>query len=107
MSILNLRSGYYQEPSREEDRDETTWTTPFGIYRFKVMPLGLRNAGATFQRLADRIRTILFFLLLLVYIDDFVLLSKAFKAHLAEMRQAFEQFRKFGLRINWDKCNFC
>ena len=67
---LDLKWGYHQVPVREEDRDITTWITPFGVYRFKRMLFGLRNSGATFQRLIDQLRKLLTLLLLLLYLDD-------------------------------------
>ena len=48
MSTLDLRSGYHEIPIRQDDHDENAWTTPFGVYCFKVIHFGLRNAGATF-----------------------------------------------------------
>ena len=52
-SKFDLARGFYQVPLEETDRDKTTFLTPFGKFRFKVMPFGLRNDPATFQRLMD------------------------------------------------------
>ena len=59
MATIDLRSSFWQIPVRRQDRDKTAFITPFGVFRFRVMPFGLRNAGATLQRLVDRIRAIL------------------------------------------------
>ena len=107
ISTFDMRSGYHQVPVRESDKDETAWITPFGVFRFRVMPFGLRNAGATFQRLVDRLRALLWMLLLLAYLDDLAYLSKSFLDHLEGMRRLFEKLREFGLRLNRTKCNLC
>ena len=51
MSFLNAYQGYHQIPMSGLDQEKTTFITPRGIYCYKVMPFGLKNAGATYQRL--------------------------------------------------------
>ena len=70
------------------------------------MPFGLFNTVATQKRLADRIRSGLARLGLLVYVDDFALISESLGAHLSELRQVFQKYVKIGLRLNQDKCKF-
>ena len=52
-STFDLRSGYHQVQMASEDADKTSFVTRKGTFRFKVLPFGLTNAGATFQRVMD------------------------------------------------------
>ena len=51
LSFLDAYSGYNQIRMKEEDEDKTTFITPFGVYCYTTMPFGLKNAGATYQRM--------------------------------------------------------
>lgn len=109
MSTLDMRSGFWQVSVREQDRDKTAFLTPFGAYRFKRMPFGLKNAPSTFQRLIDRLRSgaSLKNVTLLAYQDDLLLISQgSFEQHVSDLRAVFERLRLFKLRANRDKCVF-
>ncbi|XP_063635205.1 uncharacterized protein LOC134805954 [Cydia splendana] len=108
MSTLDMRSGFWQVSVRPEDRDKTAFVSPFGTYRFKRMPFGLKNSPSTFQRLIDRLRSgsSLQQVTLLAYQDDLLVISEGFNQHLADLRAVFERLRMFGLRANREKCVF-
>lgn len=106
MSTTDLRSGYWQVPVREEDRDKTAFISPFGLFRFKRMPFGLKNAPSTFQRLIDRLRNSLPDIVILAYLDDLIIISTSFEEHLADIERLFKQLNKYNLRANRDKCVF-
>lgn len=103
-----MRSGFWQVAVRPEDRDKTAFVSPFGTYRFKRMPFGLKNAPSTFQRLIDRLRSgsSLQNVTLLAYQDDLLVISEGFEQHVADVRDVFQRLRMFGLRANREKCVF-
>ncbi|XP_036322142.1 uncharacterized protein LOC118736151 [Rhagoletis pomonella] len=107
MTTLDLQCGYFQIAVAEKDRDKTCLITPFGTYRFKRMPFGLRNAPETFQRLIDRFKTALPNIQILAYLDDNIICSHSFLNHLKDLHIVFEKLEKFKLGVNNAKCRFC
>lgn len=105
-STLDLASGYWQIPVAREDRIKTAFKTKEGLYQFKVMPFGLCNAPATFQRAMDQLLAGLKWNSCLVYIDDIVIFSKTFAEHLQHLKQVFERIRKSRFHLKAEKCSF-
>ncbi|GFU68055.1 retrovirus-related Pol polyprotein from transposon 297 [Trichonephila clavipes] len=100
---IDLKSGYHQVNVKPADRDKTAFVCPFGTYRFKRMPFGLKNAPATFQRLIDIFRR---GLPVLTYLDDIIIMSPTFEQHLADLEAVFKRLMAFKLRANREKCLF-
>ncbi len=73
---MDMQSGYWQVEVKPEDRQKTAFTTPDGLYHFKVMPFVLTNAPVTFQRLMDVFLSGLKWNNCLVYLDDIAIFSK-------------------------------
>jgi len=69
---LDLRSGYYNIPIADEDRDKSAFITRKGCHRFTVMPFGLTCAPSVFQRLMDFVLAGLSYITCLVYLDDII-----------------------------------
>lgn len=107
MSTIDLRSGYFQVSVREPDRDKTAFITPYGTYRFLRLPMGLKTAPMTFQRLMDKFRAGVGDVLVLAYLDDLIVLSTSFESHLEDLQKVFDRLRVFKLRANRGKCTFC
>ena len=105
-SVMDLKTGYWQVAVDEKDRDKTAFITPHGLYRFKVMPMGLTNAPATFQRLMDMVLAGFKWKICLVYLDDIVVFSKDFESHLSNLAMVFKALVKHNLKLKLGKCYF-
>ena len=101
---LDLTKAYYQVPMAPEDKKKTCICTPFGSFVFNVMPFGLLNAGATFQRVIDQIMGDLPYCF--CYMDNILVASRNEHKHLQHLRQVFQRLQDNGLVVNFAKCEF-
>ncbi|XXG88794.1 hypothetical protein AAC387_Pa12g0960 [Persea americana] len=106
MSFLDAYWGYHQIPLYAADQERTAFITPRGTYCYKVMPFGLKNAGATYQRLVTKMFQAQLGKTVEVYINDMVVKSKRSQDHLTDLRQIFDILRQFQLKLNASKCAF-
>jgi hypothetical protein len=105
-STLDLTSGFWQVAMHAIDQEKTAFSTKFGTYEFTVMPFGLCNAPATFQRLMDNVFYDVTWKFVLVYMDDIIIYSKTLEDHCAHLEQVIQLLIKAGLKLNPDKCDF-
>ncbi|UYV77192.1 K02A2.6-like [Cordylochernes scorpioides] len=84
-STMDMRSGYWQIEVDDKDREKTAFITPDGLYEFNVMPFGLCNAPATFERMIDNVLRGLKWDMCLCYLDDIVVYGSTFKEHLTRL----------------------
>ncbi|RVW52832.1 Transposon Ty3-I Gag-Pol polyprotein [Vitis vinifera] len=106
LSFLDAFSGYHQILMSSADEEKTTFITPHGPYCYKVMPFGLKNAGATYQRLMTKIFKPLVGRTVEVYIDDIVVKSKTREEHVLHLQEVFHLLRKYDMKLNSSKCAF-
>ncbi|XP_065050312.1 uncharacterized protein LOC135680360 [Musa acuminata AAA Group] len=106
LSFMDAFSGYNQIKMTPEDQDHTAFLTDQGAYFYKVMPFGLKNAGATYQRTVNKMFAHQIGRNMEVYVDDMIVKSQEAGAHLANLTEAFATLRKFGMRLNPMKCAF-
>jgi hypothetical protein len=106
MSFLYAFQGYHQIALSAEDRAKTTFITPLGIYCYKVMPFGLKNAGATYQRMVTKMFKDQIGKTMEIYIDDMVVKSRLSQDHLKDLTETFRVLRLHKLRLNASKCVF-
>ncbi|UYV66261.1 hypothetical protein LAZ67_4001049 [Cordylochernes scorpioides] len=105
-SAIDLRSGYWQVEVEERDKEKTAFTTTHGLYEFNVMPFGLCNAPATFERNMENMLGNLRWQICLCYLDDVIIYSPDFPTHLKRLEAVFRCFRESNLRLNDKKCRF-
>ena len=103
-STLDLQSGYWQVEMSEKDRGKTAFITAYGLYQFRVMPFGLCNAPATFERLMTKVLDELIDNICLVYLDDVIVHSSSVLEQLTRLDTILGRLKKFGLKLNPKKC---
>jgi len=101
-----MHAGYWQIPMTEEDKSKTAFITDSGLYEFNVMPCGLINATATFQRYKDRVLAGLKWTSLLVYLHDGCISSKTLDDHLQRQESAYKRFKAYKLKLNAESVTF-
>nr|XP_025684548.1 uncharacterized protein LOC112785303 [Arachis hypogaea] len=106
LSFMDAYSGYNQIQMHPSDQNKTAFITEYGNYCYKVMPFGLKNAGATYQRLMDKIFAKQIGRNIEIYVDDMVAKTKIGKNHLDDLTEIFGQLRKYNMRLNPEKCAF-
>ena len=106
LSFLDAFSGYHRIPMHPPDAKKTSFITPHGLYCYNVMPFGLKNAGATYQRLVKKMFQPLLDHTMEVYIDDMLVKSKQRPDHAAHLQKTFNLLREYGMKLNPLKCAF-
>nr|KYP60058.1 Transposon Ty3-I Gag-Pol polyprotein [Cajanus cajan] len=105
-SFLDAYSGYNQIKMHPADEEKTAFITESANFCYKVMPFGLKNAGATFQRLMDKVFQGQIGRNIEIYVDDMVVKSNSVADHLADLAEIFGELRKNNMRLNLEKCTF-
>lgn len=105
-STLDLRSGYWQIEMSKDSKEKTAFITHNGLYEFNVLPFGLCNSPATFQRLMTHALRGLEWDICLVYIDDLIIFSRTFDDHLINLKKVFHRLREANVRLKPSKCYF-
>ncbi|XP_004306016.1 PREDICTED: uncharacterized protein LOC101304797 [Fragaria vesca subsp. vesca] len=108
LSFMDGTAGYHQIPVAEEDLHKTAFRCLgfAGAFEYVVMPFGLKNAGATYQRAMNLIFHDILGKLIEVYIDDVVVKTKTQATHIEDLRQVFTRMHRHNLKMNPAKCVF-
>ena len=83
-----------------DDQDKTAFVTADGLYNFKVMPYGLCNSGATFERLMELVLAGLHWMTCLLYVDGIICFSKTVKEHITRLDEILSRIREAGLKLS-------
>jgi hypothetical protein len=105
-SFMDGFSRYNQIKIALEDKAKTTFVTPWGTYCYKVMPFGLKNVGATYQRAMMTLFHDMMHKEIEVYVDDMIAKSKRGEDHVKVLKKLFKRLRKYELKLNPAKCSF-
>ena len=106
LMFMDAFSRYNQIKMDEEDQEKTAFITSQGLYCYKVMPFGLKNAEATNQRLVNKMFNKQIDRNMEVYVDDMLVKSKEKLAHLDDLKETFATLNQYQMKLNLSKCVF-
>ena len=105
-SMMDLASGYWQVAMSPEAKRKAAFVTNEGLFQFRVMPFGLCNAPATFERFMDRVLCGMRWSRCLVYLDDVISFGKSVPEALMRLEEVLARLSDFGLQLKAKKCTF-
>ena len=105
-TTIDLANGYWQIEMEEKDKEKTAFICEQGLYEFNVMPFGLKNAPATFQRLMNKLFREYLNDFAAVYIDDIMIYSKTFEEHLHHIELILKKLKEVNLMLKLVKCKW-
>ena len=106
LSFMDTFSGYNQIRKHEDDQEKTSFVTSQGLFCYRVMSFGLKNAGTTYQRLMNRMFAPQIGRYVQVYVDDMLVKSRREEDHLKDLRETFDTLRSYNMKLNPGKCAF-
>ena len=106
LSFLDAYSGYNQIRLKEEDEVKTAFITPYGVFSYRTMPFGLKNAGATYQRMMQNFLGEQIGRNVQVYIDDVVITTKLETTLIDDLCETFDNLVRYRIKLNPTKCSF-
>ena len=105
-STMDLASGYWQEAMSMDAQRKAAFVTNEGLFQFRVMPFGLCNAPATFERLMDRVLCGMRWSRCLVYLDDVISFGRSVPEAIWRLEEVLARLSDFGLQLKAKKCTF-
>ena len=106
MCFLDAYSGYHEIKMKESDQAATAFITPYGPFCFNTMPFGLKNAGATYQRMIQTCLEKQIGKTVEAYVDDVVIKTKHVESLVDDLRLTFDNLRTYDIWLNPEKCIF-
>ena len=106
LSFMDAFSGYNQIRMEETDQEKTSFVTSQGLFSYKAMPFGLKNAGATYQRLMNKMFTYQIGRNVQVYFDDMLVKILRKNDHLDDLRETFNTICSYNMKLNLNEYVF-
>ncbi|KAL0406632.1 UNVERIFIED_CONTAM: Retrovirus-related Pol polyprotein from transposon opus [Sesamum latifolium] len=106
LSMMDASQRYHQIMLALEDHKRVSFITSDGTFCYVAMPFGLKNTGATYQRLVDKIFRPQLGRNMEVYVDNMLVKSKGAHHHVEDLDETFAVLRKYRLKLNPGKCAF-
>ena len=106
LSFMDAFSGYNQIKMSEDNQEKTSFVTSQGLFCYKVMSFELKNVGATYQRLMNKMFKHQIRRNIQVYIDDMLVKSLRKNDHLDDLQETFNTLRLYNMKLNPSKCMF-
>ena len=106
LSFMDAFSRYNQIRMDETNQEKTSFVTSQGLFCYKVMPFGLKNAGVTYQRLVNHMFHPQIGRNVEVYVDDMLVKSQDEEIHLDDLQETFDTLRQYNMKLNPSKCAF-
>ena len=106
LCFLDAYSGYNQIKMAETDQTATTFITPYGPFCFNTMPFGLKNVGATYQRMIQTCLEKQIGKIVEAYVNDVVVKTKHADSLIDDLRLTFDNLRAYDIKLNPEKCVF-
>jgi ribonuclease HI len=106
LCFLDCYSGYHQIALHPDDEYKTAFITPHGIYCYKVMTLGLKNAGATYQKAIQKRLKSQIGKNVEAYVDDVIVKTTEENKLITDLTETFANLREFQWKLNPTKCVF-
>ncbi|XP_051155718.1 uncharacterized protein LOC127278183 [Leptopilina boulardi] len=105
-TVFDLASGFHQIETHPDDRHKTAFSSLNGHFEYKRMPMGIKNAPPTFQRLLNNVLGGMLDSEAFVYLDDIIIYSDTLEEHDRRARRLFSRLRAANLKLQPDKCEF-
>ena len=106
LSFMDAFSRYNKIKIDDANQEKTSFITSQGLFRYKMMPFDLKNAGATYQRLVNHMFRPQIGRNVEVYVDDMLVKSLDERKHLEDLQETFDTFRQYNMKLNPSKCAF-
>lgn len=105
-STLDMAWGYWHVPMDPESIPKTAFVTQDGLYQWKVMPFGLKNAPSTLQRALRNILGPMAYKCTINYLDDIIVYSKSESEHMNHLKEVLTRLRQNNIKLRFKKCSF-